>query len=55
LEQKFYFRSRDWKAILTWDQMSYWQITSALFSPLWAALTFFTHSMRQITHLRAHS
>ncbi len=42
LEQKFYFHSEDWRAILTWDQLSHWQITSASLSPLWAALTFFT-------------
>jgi hypothetical protein len=42
MAEKFYFHLRGWRG-----NRSYWQITSAWFSPLWAAITFFTHSIGQ--------
>ena len=47
MAQKFYFHSSGWRG-----NRSHWQITSAWFSPLWAAITFFTQIMRHSSHLR---
>ena len=45
-EEKFDFHLRDWRA-----NRSYWQITSAWFSPLWLLITFFTRFLRESSHL----
>ena len=47
MAEKFYFHLRGWRG-----NRSYWQITSAWFSPLWAAITFCTQIMRHSSHLR---
>jgi hypothetical protein len=44
--EKFDFHLRDWRA-----NHSYWQITSAWFSPLWLLVTFFTRILRESSHL----
>ncbi len=47
MAEKFYFHLRGWRG-----NRSYWQITSAWFSPLWLLITFFARILRESSHLR---